>query len=223
MRSAYKSTFTLTILIAFFICGFQIIKNSNNFNYSEVQGIRSVSRDPAAIKKVYDFSNLDGVALDQASKQRLISGAKVIQEKGDIGIELGHFVLRGADGQKSFACQLYSKITLVFEGDGMAIGGEKPSMEVEGSCEISADINAISPLWIPVGRILGEPVAECDFDFREGRPAKVHFSNVQGEWPTVWRLKTVHLSQQQMASNEVTIGDNELRQYSQKPFIISFK
>lgn len=209
------------VVFIFFLFGYFLVKNSTNFEGSP-RVSSTPTRDPAAIKKVYDFSNLDGSALDQASKQRLISGAKLIRESQDIGVELGHFVLRGPSGDKTFACQMYSKIVLVFEGDGMATGGEKPAMEVEGNCEISADINAISPLWIPVARILGEPVAEGDFDYRDGRPAKIHFSHVREEWPKTWRLKAVRLSNSYQAGSEVTIEDQELRQLTSKPFIVTF-
>ncbi len=216
-----RSLSYLIVVFVFFICGYFIVKNSSNFEGAP-RVSTAPSRDPAAIKKVYDFSNLDGSALDQASKQRLISGAKLIRETQDIGVELGHFVLRGPNGEKTFACQMYSKIVLVFEGDGMASGGEKPAMEVEGNCEISADINAISPLWIPVARIMGEPVAEGDFDYRDGRPARVHFSHVREEWPKVWRLKAVRLSNTYQQGSEVTIEDQELRQYTSKPLIVTF-
>lgn len=216
-----RSLSYIIVVFVFFICGYLIVKNSSNFEGAP-RVSSTPSRDPAAIKKVYDFSNLDGSALDQASKQRLISGAKLIRESQDIGVELGHFVLRGPNGEKTFACQMYSKIVLVFEGDGMASAGEKPAMEVEGNCEISADINAISPLWIPVARIMGEPVAEGDFDYRDGRPARVHFSHVREEWPKVWRLRAVRLSNTYQQGSEVTIEDQELRQYTQKPFIVTF-
>lgn len=217
-----RSLVYVLVVFIFFCCGYYIVASSDNIE-STPRVATTTSRDPAAIKKVYDFSNLDGSALDQASKQRLVSGAKLIQEAQDIGVELGHFVLRGPDGQKTFACQMYSKIVLVFEGDGMASAGEKPAMEVEGNCEISADINAISPLWIPVARILGEPVAEGDFDYRDGRPARVHFSNVREEWPRVWRLRSVRLSNAHQQGSEVTIEDQELQQYTHKPFIVTFK
>lgn len=216
-----RSVMYIAVFFVCFIFGILIVSTSTRFTETSRMAT-TTSRDPAAIKKVYDFSNLDGSALDQASKQRLISGVKLIDEKKDIGVELGHFVLRGADGQKTFACQMYSKIVLVFEGDGMASSGEKPAMEVEGTCEISADINSIAPLWIPVARILGEPVAEGDFDYRDGRPARIHFSNVREEWPRVWRLKTVKLSNTNQQGGEVTIEDQELRQYNSRPLIVTF-
>ncbi|MFN7727636.1 MAG: hypothetical protein ACK5P7_00600 [Bdellovibrio sp.] len=181
----------------------------------------SGSRDPAAIRKSYDFSELDGFALSQATKQRLIAGAKILKENASVGVELGHFVVRGEAGDKAFACNKYTQVVLQFEGDGMAVAGQKPVMEVEGACEISADINRISPLWIPVAKILGEPVAEGEFDFREGRPIKVKFRNVSDQWPVAWVLKGVKL--QADGGDALTIEGTELRHYIPKPMIVEFQ
>ena len=207
-----------------FVIGIFITKSSPQFPRSVEQSSKSASRDPAAIRRVYDFSQLDGSALDQASKQRLVTGAKVYKSPEEIGIELGHFVVKGADGQKTFACQKYSQIILEFEGDGTASNGEKPTMEVEGTCEISsADVNSISPLWIPVAKILGEPVADGEFDFRDGHPVKVRFANVFQDWPSEWRLKGVKLINQDDPDKEVSIVDKEIRQFMDHPFVVNFK
>ena len=181
----------------------------------------SGSRDPAAIRKSYDFSELDGVALSQATKQRLIAGAKILRDQSQVGVELGHFVVRGEGGTKAFACNKYSTVLLEFEGDGMAIAGDKPQMVVEGACEISADINRISPLWIPVAKIMGEPVAEGEFDFRDPNPIKIRFKNVSDQWPVAWVLKSVRLEAQ--GGDGVSIEGAELRQMIPKPMILDFQ
>lgn len=181
----------------------------------------SGSRDPAAIRRSYDFSELDGVALSQATKQRLVAGARLLKESAQTGIELGHFVVRGQSGQKTFACHKYSRVLLEFEGDGVAVAGEKPQMEVEGACEISADINRISPLWVPISKILGEPVAEGEFDFRDPHPIKVRFSHVSDEWPSTWILQSVRLESEQ--GDALRIEGEELRQLVPKPMVLMFE
>lgn len=176
-------------------------------------------RDPAAIRSSYDFSTLNGVELMQATKQRLVAEAQLLKEHSDLGIELGHFVVRNENGEKSFACDKYSDITLNFEGDGMAIAGEKPQMEVEGSCEISADINRIAPLWIPVAKILGEPVGDGEFSFLE-QNTKVRFKNVAGDWPRNWILRGVTMQAKSGETLEIT--NDELHQLNTKPIILEF-
>lgn len=217
-----KNFFYLLLLIACF--GFGYFASTNSVQFKNVTAMQNKnSRDPAAIKRVYDFSDLQGTALDQASKQRLMTGAKILKHAEEIGVELGHFVVRGPGGQKTFACQKYSQISLEFEGDGSAINGEKPKMEVESACEVSqADINATSPVWIPVGKILGEPVADGEFDFRENHAVKVRFSNVNQEWPTSWKLKSVRLFDQTDTSQEFRVDEKELLQMS-RPLFVNFK
>ncbi|PIS10889.1 MAG: hypothetical protein COT73_06990 [Bdellovibrio sp. CG10_big_fil_rev_8_21_14_0_10_47_8] len=210
-------------LFLFFGFGLFISFSSSEFpmEISTVPTPRA-SRDPASIKKVYDFSSLGGSALDFATKQRLLEGARVVREKNDVGVELGHFVIRGSSGQKEFACQTYSQIVLSFEGEGVAVAGEHPSMEVEGACEISSDINRIAAVWIPVSRILGEPVADGEFDYREGHPAKLKFSNVSDQWPTLWQLKSVRLTDPSGKVADVIVQAQDLKELVGKPFLVNF-
>jgi len=218
-----KTFFTVLGIALFFLCGILVSWQSRQFpDANSVTIVSRPSRDPAAIKKVYDFSHLEGSALNYAAKQRLLDGVKLVQDKKDIGVELGHFVIRGEGDQKAFACQRYSRIVLAFEGDGVAVGGELPKMEVEGACEISADINSIAAVWIPVSRIIGEPVADGEFDFRDGHPAKLKFQNVSDQWPKTWMLRSVKLVDPSGANGEVAIPTSELNSIMKKPFVLNF-
>lgn len=218
-----KALCTLLGIACFFFAGVLISYNSSEFpNENSYAYVPKSSRDPAAIKKVYDFSHLEGSALDFAAKQRLIDGAKVVRDNLDIGVELGHFVIRGNDGEKVFACQKFSKVILSFEGDGVAVAGELPKMEVEGTCEISSDINSIAAVWIPVSRIIGEPVADGEFDFREGHPARLKFANVSDQWPKIWMLKSLKLVDPSGINGEVSVPAEELKQILKKPFLVTF-
>lgn len=219
-----KTGFSLLALMAFFIIGLYIVGLSPNSKF-ELPGFHqsssTISRDPAAIRKNYDFSMLEGSALESASKQRLLSGAKIIELGEEIGVELGHFVVRGENGEKSFACQKYSQIALIFSGEGMAVNGELPTMEVEGNCEASADINSISPLMIPIAKILGETVAEGEFNFREGQNRTVKFSHVSDQWPRTWHLQAVRLYDKE-SGQEMKIAPAELRDFLPKPITVNF-
>lgn len=217
---AFVAFFAIAIFFAF---GFYASWYSKEFPMDAYYTIPAKSsRDPAAIKKVYDFSHLQGSALDFAAKQRLIEGAKVVHDRQDVGVELGHFVVKGNDGQKQFACQHYSRIVLQFQGEGVAVAGELPQMEVEGACEISPDINSIAAVWIPVSKILGEPVSDGEFDFREGKLARLKFTNVSDQWPKMWQLRSVRLVDPSGAHSEVTIQTSELKEILDKPFLVTF-
>jgi hypothetical protein len=218
-----KNLYTVIGLALFFAIGFKVSWDSQNFLVlSSNLNSSKVSRDPAAIKKVYDFSNLEGSALDFAAKQRLLDGANVIRDQKDVGIELGHFVIRDSEGQKIFACQRYSKVILNFRGEGVAVAGELPVMEVEGNCEISKDINRIAALWIPVSKILGEPVSDGEFDFREERPVKLKFVNVSDQWPSAWQLQSIKLVDPSGSNSEMSIPFSDLKQMLKRPFIVTF-
>ncbi len=218
-----KALYAIAIIGFFFVGGFFISRSSRPLPMQMASNeMPSPRRDPAAIKRVYDFSQLEGSALDFATKQRLLEGAKIIRDKTDVGVELGHFVIKDSGGQKVFACQHYSRVVLSFQGEGMAVGGELPKMEVEGNCEISPDINSIAAVWIPVSRILGEPVADGEFDFREGHPAKLKFANVSDQWPKTWQLKTVRLIDSTGKNSEVSIDSAELKKILHEPFLLQF-
>lgn len=205
----------------FFIFGILIAQNSRHYTREQVAAGAKIARDPAAIRKVYDFSNLDGNALSNASKQRIISGFEARRNGDNIGISLGHFVVKGPNGEKQFACRKYNRVLLSFEGEGMAVGGEKPAMQIEGACQEAEDINQISPLNVPVARILDQPVGDAEFDFREGEPVRVRFSNVADQWPTTWALVSVKLMND--ASEEVSIERQEIRTLTERPVVLQFQ
>lgn len=196
---------------------------STEFAFEIADNSSSSSRSPAAIKKNYDFSGYEGSALHVAMKNRLLSGAKVVYDEKDVGVQFGHFVVKALNGDKEFACQRYGQIVLQFQGEGMAVSGEPSMMEVEGGCEISADINSIAAIWIPVSRIRGEPVADGEFDFRDGKPVKVTFSNVSDQWPNLWQLKAVKLVDPSGKNSDVVIDQQELKSMEPRPFLVEFR
>lgn len=216
-----RAGLTILGLVVSFAFGFLISRSSKQYSAEKVAVANHAARDPAAIRKVYDFSNLDGNALTLASKQRIISGFETFRKGDTLAIALGHFVVRGNDGQKQFACRKYSHVVLSFEGEGMAVGGEKPSMQVEGPCQEAEDINQISPLMIPVARILNQPVNDGEFEFREEQIVRVRFSNVADQWPTTWALTSVKLSND--VSEEVSIGREEIRSLTERPVVLQFQ
>ncbi len=217
--------YTVAFLFVFAMVGVGFFVNLNSKQFPlEKQNFSSVaptSRDPAAIKKIYDFSSLKGQPLESALKHRLLNEVRVYQEVASVGLEFGHFVLQGPDGAKTFACQKYSKVLIKFEADGVAVGGEKPQMEVESDCLISADINFMNPIWIPVAKIRGEPVADGEFDFREQQKTKVRFSHVSDSWPKNWVLKSVTLLDTETSQN-LEVSTEDLKKQNAKPITVDF-
>lgn len=181
-----------------------------------------IARDPAAVRQVYDFSNLSGSDLTVAMKKRLLAGSAVIREKQSLGIELGHFALAKITGEKTLACQEFQKVTLHFEAEGIATGGERPVMEVEGACEFSADMTKINPILIPLDKILAEKPSDGEIQYREGHAVTLRFRGMPEEWPQRWLLTGVRLSNAG-EQKELLIDAEEVSQILGRPMMVNFK
>lgn len=178
-----------------------------------------IPRDPAAIRQVYDVTHLRGSTLERAVKERILAGLETFEDEQGFGIGFGHFAFSMDSGEKVLGCRAYQKVILSFEAEGVAVGGEKPKMQVEGKCEYSADLTKINPLWIPVARIFGERPSDGEFsDYN--RPVQLTFSNVADEWPRKWVLIGMTV---QGEKGQVDVSRYEVGQILGKPFIINLE
>ncbi len=198
-----------------------VTKSWEGVEFYPANEVAKAGRDPAAIRKNYDFSELEGSALIAASKRRLLEEIKVFNEPESIGIELGHFVVKNEAGEKSFACQRYDQVVLTFEADGFAVNGERSKMEVYGPCEISADINRIAPIWIPVALLKKETPADGEIKYQDGQPVTLKFSHILNRWPNKWFLSSVRLVGDPQQA-EVNIGGREALTITQEPVSIQW-
>lgn len=183
------------------------------------------SRQPAAVRKSLDLSNLEGSALQLASQKRILEEAKVISTDHGIGIELGHFILRGEDGKKQFGCHVYDHIQLVFYADGVAADGNVPMMSVEGACKMQTDINRISAIQIPTHKILQEKPGDLELSYLEDTPVFIHFDHVVDKWPREWTLFSVKLFSQNNPNRsikELFIDHSQVQASTQKPLKLSW-
>lgn len=181
----------------------------------------TVARDPAAIGKTFDFSHLHGNQLQEAVKQRLVTGFSLKKSNEGAEVGLGHFVYQDDRGQRRLACQEFSKVTLTFEGEGSSVAGARPVMDVEGVCEFSPDMARINPLMIPIAKIVGEKPADGEFQFQDGSPITVRFTNVSDEWPRTWILKSIKLDGDKNAQAVVVEGPEVVR-YLGHPLVLNF-
>jgi hypothetical protein len=182
-------------------------------------------RNPAAIRKVFDYSHFDGEPLKVRSLKRLISDAQVIAQQSQVGIELGHFVTKGEGGRGQLACDYYNRVTLKFEGEGVFEGGEKPVMTVEAPCQISADINRIETIWIPHLRLMAEnkqPAASIEASFPDQSGVQFKFDNMTSVWPKEWTLISVRLYSDAVSGREVMMGKSDITEIIEKPLTLHF-
>ncbi len=202
----------LLVFGSFFVAGYVfLVSNTERF---------IVTRDPAAIRQVYDFSHLRGDALTIAMKERMVTGLEVAKESERVGVGLGHFTFTNHLGEKTLACREFSKMTLSFEAEGVVVNGERPSMEIEGDCQFTDDLTRIEPLYVPAARILGEKPADGEFQFRDKNPVAVRFVNLADEWPRKWILTGVSLTG---SKEKLSIERNELRKLLGYPLLIKIE
>jgi len=180
-----------------------------------------VNRDPAAVRNSFDFSHLSGEKLHEAAKQRLLSGFEMKKGPEGASFALGHFVFVNAQGEKKFACQEFSKVSLIFEAEGVSVAGDRPSMEVEGHCEFSKDMAKINPLLLPIAKIMGEKPGDGEFQFNENNAVIVRFTNVPEEWPHTWLLKSVKLKGENN-SQALTVESDEVARILGHPLVLNF-
>lgn len=209
-----KVTHIFALFCFCFVVGYSIIHYTSSDAYI-------ISRDPAAIGRIYDFSNLKGEELRTAVKQRLLAGFGVEKRDDERGISVGHFVFIDSNGVKKFACQEYNKISMTFVADGVATAGEQPTMQVEGACEFSGEVSKINPLWIPVNKILNEKPLDGEVQFNQTNPITMRFNGLPGEWPKTWILKSVDLKKDN-SSETMSVEGGEISKYLGHPVILKF-
>lgn len=195
-------------------------KTFNGVHHFDISRLNlSTDRDPAAIKNVFDFSQLQGGALEFASKTRIIERSEIIMDTDRMGVVLGHFITRMSDGRQILACQNYQNLILTFEAEGVAVSGSKPTMIVESPCQPDKDINKISTIWIPYKDILKSQPADGNYDYFE-QPVHISMTHIPDSWPRHWILTQVQLKQLQ-GPDEIRITAKEVRQILGKP--LSFR
>lgn len=174
--------------------------------------IANSTRNPAAIQRDLDFSRLDGADLMSATQKRLITAANVIIHEGLVGVELGDFVTRDANGQRRLACDgTYNRLTLRFNAEGIASGGEKPAMQIDAPCHTSPNnAQSIEAVWIPVNQLLKSRAVNSTVEQADG--STLTFENMSGSWPVTWSLDSVRLYDSEAVAQDVRISATELQQ-----------
>lgn len=215
MKNTYF--FALLVFAVAVVCGvLSQFQSWDGVIYISNSQILEKNRNPAAIRKAFDFSQLEGSALKMRSQRRLIEEATVTNENGKVTIELGHFVTKGEGNRKVFACDFYEHVYLTFKAEGVATGGEIPTMRVEGPCKVSADLNKISSISIPVNRILNEKPSDMDLNYDQSS-VTFHFENIGPSWPKNWVLKSVHLSRDNHPGEGIEVDEQEIHDLSSIP------
>lgn len=180
-------------------------------------------RGPAAIRKSYDVTGLEGLALSKKIHERLVGDAKILLREQDIGIELGQFATEVAKGRKQMACSVYDRVQMVFMGKDEATSGHAPEMLVEGPCRMAEDSPLwIAPIWIPVNEITSRPTTTAELNFFDDRKLSLRFSHMGEAWPKEWILDSIRLSDDDGGSDDIIILRSEIRQVAPDSILLTF-
>jgi hypothetical protein len=177
-------------------------------------------RVPAAIRKDLDFSRLNGAELMSASQKRLLTAARVITTSKTVGIEFGQFIIRSEEGQRQLACDFYDRVRVRLEADGIAVSGEKPSIEVNAPCATSNDLALTEPIWIPTVEILAGRCVDGEATFASVDRTSFKFVNMTNEWPRRWAVTEVTLFRESDPGQVVHVDQSDMREFNRKPLIL---
>lgn len=140
----------------------------------------TVQREPAAINgKIFQIGSLSSEEI----KSQLIHKIKVTPTiEGMKSIQLSGF--------SSALCKTYPEIEMQFQAEGVAVGGEAPTMTIKAPCSAGQDPADIAAIQLPVSQILNQTPKNAEFRFN-GYAARLEFSHAAEEWPKQWVLQKV--------------------------------
>ncbi|MBX7231292.1 MAG: hypothetical protein K1X29_04305 [Bdellovibrionales bacterium] len=180
-------------------------------------------RSPAAIKKTYDVSQLEGIALSKKIQERVIGEAVIVQHSENIGIQLGQFVIEGNENRKILACSVYNKVQLKFMAQGEASAGGSPMMTVESDCRISEEnILMIQPIWVPTKIILFSPTSTKHFSFEGSEPISIEFQDINEQWPRKWILQSLKMYNSENKEQQISISRQEILQVAPHSLVMEW-
>jgi hypothetical protein len=214
------SSFFLGILVAA-LCLF--IVNETTKEITATASLLTSKRVPASIDHHFDFSNLAGLNLEGAAKERLMKSVKIENAAHMSLIELGNFVLLDTNKEKAFACGVYDHVTLSFEAEGVAVDGGKPVLTVDSPCDVAGNINQLSPIKIPFEKIkLTSPALASGLSIPGEKNLKLQTKNAPENWPTHWVLTEITLSRTDASLQNLHISQDEVAYLKNKPVIMNW-
>lgn len=173
---------------------------------------REDARGPAAVPRTYDFSNLEGSALREASVKQILSGTKTLVAGSLSGLQMGHFTMRNSGGVSVSVCDIYPTIELQFVAGDMAVSGESPEMHVTGDCSMADTPGALEPVMFDYMAVRATQVQEQSVRQPQANNNEVKFKNVSDTWPRMWVLKQIKFISAETNRDPLEISVEEIRQ-----------
>ncbi len=210
--------YTVSFVLFFGTGGAVMMKITDSPSKAEV-----ASREPSSIQRVYDYSDLKGNALAMAAKDRLVNSINIKNKNDELSIAMGNFVLLNDDKEKDFACGYYDRLSFVFEASGVIVEGERPTLTVDSSCELGANINEMVPVKISLNSLKNQKPSDTEYKFfADGRAVSVTVNHSPSAWPTEWILKNVKLTHSKISSRFIQVPTFEVGMGRRHQIIMEF-
>ena len=182
---------------------------------------QSVSRQPAAVRKSFDLTNLHGKALDSASKNTLLEGIQIAKQSWGLEMELGHFIFADQSGSESQACDEYTQVVMVFEGADSGVNGEPAQLTVTADCKASRDLAKIEAIKIPLNFVYSEKPEDTEIDLRDNYKVHLKLLNISDTWPRQWNLVEIRLQDPSNKQN-LFVGRADIQNFLGHPLVVSY-
>jgi hypothetical protein len=223
MGKLKKLTWSSFLLGALFVALLFFIVQEAKKEVAKVEKAQAVGRIPASIPRSSDLSGLQGDLLARAGKMKLLGGLTLEQSKDSASVHLGNFVMLNQQQQKDFVCGVYNHITISFEAEGVAVGGEKPSLIVDAPCSVGNDISALTPIEIPISQIKSQNAGNREMVIQQsGGPLHVVSGNSAEAWPKQWSLVDIKMTNDSDASQSLHVTADEVRKNTNKPVLMNW-
>ena len=191
------------------------------YSMNKFAGGEVVPRTPAAIPKTFDYSHLEGAALETAVQRRLLTGTEFIKSNDGIELHMGHFVTNDSSGQPAYACDVFNYVVFQFEAEGFAVAGERPSLAVEGPCVMATTVVEMVPLIIPIEKVLKEKPGNVELNYMNGVAISLKFTNMTEEWPTQWVLSGIKIYNRE-DGRSVIVDQKSVRALASEPLTMTW-
>lgn len=179
-------------------------------------------RNPAAIRKSYDYTTLQEEDIQKNIKDQLLQEAQLKKGPAGYSIAFGQFQFQMANGYTANTCEQYKKVILTFVGDGMATSGEVPQMQVEGDCISDPQSEQkTTQIEISVESLAKSKPNDGDYSFTSN--TRLNLSNMGEAWPTAWSLQSIQFVDPTGVYADIKISNQEINQYFQKPVVMDWR
>lgn len=173
-------------------------------------------RTPAAINRKDIYSQQRPQDPSWVARE-LLATAEIKSAKLEAALVLRHFNIEIA-GQRLSFCQAFDRLEVRFEAEGMATNGIRPTLIIDGPCEISKNGNDISPIFIPIADLKGHKASPgAELSFSPHRQFTYQIQNFEGEWPSHWVLTDIRGYKKDQLGQEIKIGRREIYTHSPRP------